>query len=108
MNIYGFDGSAALEGETRQQLEVFAGQASGALLLATSRAEDDGLRTQLEQALSSRTVIDQALGILMAEQRCNAEQAFDLLRMRSQSSQRKLRDVAADLIIHHRPTPSRR
>ena len=107
MNIYGFDGSAALQGETRQQLEVFAGQASGALLLATSRAEDDGLRTQLEQALSSRTVIDQALGILMAEQRCNAEQAFDLLRMRSQSSQRKLRDVAADLITRVSGQPPR-
>jgi GAF domain-containing protein len=107
MNIYGFAGSAALDGHTRQQLEVFAGQASGALLLATTKADDTSLRTQLEQALSSRTVIDQALGIVMAEQRCDADQAFDLLRMRSQSSQRKLRDVAADLITHVTGQPPR-
>lgn len=78
--------------------EVFAGQASGAFQLATSQARHAEVRSQLQQALSSRTVIDQALGILMAEQRCDAEQAFALLRMRSQSSQRKLREVAADLI----------
>jgi AmiR/NasT family two-component response regulator len=55
-------------------------------------------REQLEQALASRTVIDQALGILMGQQQCTAGEAFALLRMRSQSSQQKLRDVAADLV----------
>jgi len=49
--------------------------------------------------LASRTVIDQALGIVMGKQQCDAEKAFALLRMRSQSSQRKLRDVATDLIV---------
>ena len=34
----------------------------------------------------------------MAEQRCKAEEAFHLLRLRSQSSQQKLRDVAAVLV----------
>ena len=47
----------------------------------------------------SRTVIDQAMSILMGRQRCTADQAFDLLRRRSQQSQQKLRDVAADLIV---------
>jgi AmiR/NasT family two-component response regulator len=55
---------------------------------------------QVDQALASRSVIDQALGIVMGQQRCTAEEAFGLLRMRSQSSQTKLRDVAADLIEH--------
>jgi hypothetical protein len=55
-------------------------------------------RQQLEQALASRTVIDQALGILMGQQRSTAEEAFTLLRMRSQSSQQKLRDVATALV----------
>jgi AmiR/NasT family two-component response regulator len=43
-------------------------------------------------------VIDQALGILMAQQRCSADEAFALLRTHSQNNNRKLRDVAADLI----------
>jgi AmiR/NasT family two-component response regulator len=53
---------------------------------------------QLEEALSSRSVIDQALGILMAQQRCTAEKALTLLRSHSQNTNRKVRDVAADLI----------
>jgi GAF domain-containing protein len=98
MNIYGFDGQDTFTGPVRQRCEVFAGQASGALQLALGQARDTELRDQLEQALTSRTVIDQAIGILMGQQRCTADEAFALLRMRSQSSQRKLRDVAADLI----------
>ena len=34
----------------------------------------------------------------MAQQRCTAEEAFDLLRAHSQNSQRKIRDLAASLI----------
>jgi hypothetical protein len=98
MNIYGFDRPGALTDPVRQRCEVFAGQASGALQLVLGQARDSEVRDQLEQALSSRTVIDQAIGILMGQQLCTADEAFTLLRMRSQSSQRKLRDVAADLV----------
>ena len=52
----------------------------------------------MEKALSSRTVIDQAIGILMGEQRCDAGTAFELLRTHSQNNNRKLRDVAIDLV----------
>jgi GAF domain-containing protein len=98
MNSYGFDGPEMFTDPVRQRCEVFAGQASGALQLALGQVRDSELRDQLEQALSSRTVIDQAIGILMGQERCTADDAFALLRMRSQSSQRKLRDVAADLV----------
>lgn len=54
--------------------------------------------SQLEHALRSRSVIDQAIGVLMAQEKCTAEAAFDLLRRHSQNSNRKLRDVAADVI----------
>jgi AmiR/NasT family two-component response regulator len=53
---------------------------------------------QLEEALSSRSVIDQALGILMAQQRCTADEALALLRSHSQNTNRRVRDVAAGLI----------
>jgi GAF domain-containing protein len=98
MNVYSFDGRQMLEPEQRHRLEVFAGQASGALQVASLRGREIEIREQLETALSSRTVIDQALGILMGQQRCTADEAFALLRMRSQSSQRKLRDIAAELV----------
>jgi GAF domain-containing protein len=98
MNIYGFERTQMFTGPVGQRCEVFAGQAAGALQLALSQARASELRDQLEEALSSRTVIDQAIGILMGQQHCTADEAFALLRMRSQSSQRKLRDVAADLV----------
>lgn len=52
----------------------------------------------LESALSSRTTIDQALGVLMGQRRITAAQAFDVLRRRSQQTDTKLRDVAATVI----------
>lgn len=51
----------------------------------------------LERALQARTVIGQAQGILMERHKLSATEAFDQLRTTSQSMNRKLRDVAADL-----------
>ena len=34
----------------------------------------------------------------MAQQHCAADQAFELLRSHSQNSNRKIRDIAADII----------
>lgn len=48
----------------------------------------------------SSSVIDQAVGILMGQQRCNAATAFDLLRQASQNRNRKLRDIAAEIITN--------
>jgi AmiR/NasT family two-component response regulator len=48
--------------------------------------------------LGSRAVIDQALGVIMAQQRCDSHEAFALLRHASQNRNRKLRDVATDVI----------
>ena len=56
------------------------------------------LAENLEVAMQSRAVIDQAKGILMAQQRCSAPEAFDLLVGLSQKSNRKLRDVAEALV----------
>ena len=98
LNLYGFE-PGIFTTAVRHRCELFAAQASGALQLNLTRAADQELRDQLEQALASRTVIDQAMVLPMGQQHCTGEQAFDLLRQRSHSSQQKLRDVAADLIV---------
>ena len=48
--------------------------------------------------METRAVIEQAKGIIIAQQRCTPEHAFELLTRLSQSSHRKLRDCAADLV----------
>ena len=48
--------------------------------------------------MQSHAVIEQAKGMLMSTHRIGAEAAFDLLVGRSQTENRKLRDIAADIV----------
>lgn len=84
-------------GQVRDGLH-FADQASGALELATRLAEHATTAAQLQEAMTSRSVIDQAIGIVMAQNRCSAEDAFDVLRKASQNRNVKLRVIATDVV----------
>ena len=53
--------------------------------------------TNLERALESNREIGVAMGILMHEHRLTRAQAFDLLRVASQDTNRKLADVAQEV-----------
>ena len=52
----------------------------------------------LDEAMRSRAVIEQAKGILMARSNLDPDEAFDILRRVSQRENRKLRDVATELV----------
>jgi len=84
--------------DTREQLEVFAGNAAGAVAVAMKLAEQTQMSDDLRDALTSRAVIDQATGIIMAQQRCGAGEAFDILRRASQKRNVKLRELAAEIV----------
>jgi len=53
---------------------------------------------RLQARLKSMPVIEQAKGILMAQQRCGPDEAFDLLRRASQRANVKVRVLAAQII----------
>lgn len=59
---------------------------------AQSRADD------LEAAMQSRTAINLACGVIMAQNRCSQAEAMDILTKVSSNRNRKLREVAAELI----------
>lgn len=59
---------------------------------AHSRAED------LESAMQSRTAIDLACGVIMAQNRCSQAEAMEILTKVSNNRNRKLRDVATELV----------
>ncbi|MGO4860166.1 GAF and ANTAR domain-containing protein [Arthrobacter sp. 2MCAF14] len=59
---------------------------------AHHRAED------LESAMQSRTAIDVACGVIMAQNRCSQAEAMEILTKVSSNRNRKLRDVATELI----------
>jgi GAF domain-containing protein len=52
----------------------------------------------LDAAMRSRAIIEQAKGILMSQRRCDASTAFSLLAQASQRSNRKVRDIAQSLV----------
>jgi hypothetical protein len=60
-----------------------------AVAFAAAREQD-----QLEQAVETRGLIGEAMGLLMASHDLNEQQAFDVLRRYSQEKNLKLRDVA--------------
>jgi GAF domain-containing protein len=91
---------AAFAGAPRVQAETFAAQCAAALTVSLRHVRQAEAQRQLAEAMVSSSVIDQAIGILMAQQRCDAPTAFDLLRQASQNRNRKLREIAADIITN--------
>ena len=56
---------------------------------------------QLKEALDSNRRIGMAMGLVMGQLHVTDAEAFDALRRISQNTNRKLRDVADDVIYHH-------
>ena len=74
--------------------------AQGAVTLANAQAFADRTRLseQLRQAIHSRTVVDQAIGVIMARRRIGAEEALRMLRTASNNLNKKLREVTQSLL----------
>jgi GAF domain-containing protein len=97
INVYSrqkdaFDDRAAELGE------LFATPAAVAVHNAQILAQAQELTTQLQAALSSRPIIDQAIGILRGRNGGSAEEAFGKLRAMSQADHVKLLDVAQHIV----------
>jgi hypothetical protein len=81
--------------------QSWAGQASGALSVAWRMAERDRAVVHLRRGMLTRQEIGQAIGLLMGQRRCTADEAFRLLQQASQRSNEKLRDVARRMLAGH-------
>ena len=77
---------------------ALAFRAATVLGLAVRLESARGLNRDLMQAMRSRTVINLATGILMAQSRCSQSEAFDLLSKVSNSRNVKLRIVAEEIL----------
>jgi len=71
-----------------------------AIVLANSQAYWDARQLGLDliEAMKSRATIEQAKGILMGAQRCTADEAFQVLVRASQRENRKLREIADEMV----------
>jgi len=60
----------------------------------------DSAYARLLARQQTMAVIEQAKGIIMAQQRCGSEEAFDLLRRASQYANVKVHVLAAQIVEH--------
>jgi GAF domain-containing protein len=102
LNVYAtkpeaFDSDAIVLGQT------FAGYAAVALANAHLYDAQANLAQQMQAAMQSRAVIEQAKGIVMGSRHCTPDEAFAILTRISQDTNRKLRDVAAALVASATP-----
>jgi GAF domain-containing protein len=97
INVYRADPSRWSD-EDVDAAEILATVGAGYIVNASRMRAQHELQEQLHTAIESRDVIGQAKGVLMAREGVSADDAFQMLRSISQSSNVKLRDVAARVV----------
>ena len=78
--------------------EAFAAYAAIAVSNAQTYVSTTELAEQMRAAMMSRVEIEQAKGILMAREGLTPDAAFEVLVRASQRENRKLRDIAKDIV----------
>lgn len=78
--------------------ELFARPAAVSVHNAQVLAQSQRLAEQLAEALTHRAVIDQALGVLMSRSGASPQEAFDRLRVMSQTQHLKVAEVSKVLV----------
>lgn len=96
LNVYGHAGTPIEE--LTQPAELLGATLAAVLYEFGLKNELRDMATDMERALTSRAVIDQAKGIVMADRGCTADEAFRFLVELSSTQQVKLREVARALV----------
>jgi GAF domain-containing protein len=97
INVYAY-GKDVFDQHAAELGELFAKPAAVAVHNAQILAHALALAAQLQTALSTRPVIDQAIGVIRGRSGRSAEDAFTQLRAISQAEHRKLAEVAQHIV----------
>ena len=97
LNLYSHR-SGRFDGRAMELARDFVSQTSMALRLAVRFANYNDTAANLRATLETRTGIDVAVGIIMAQNRCSQAEAFDLLKAASSARNIKLHVVAAGVV----------
>jgi hypothetical protein len=93
LNVYSIGvGAFTPDSRTLAILLAIHGSVAVCRLITQERA------TNLERALRTNREIGMAMGVLMSSHKLSRDEAFDALRIASQSTGRKLHDVATDVV----------
>ena len=97
LNMYA-EGPNAFDADARVAIGQLTALAAATITAAMRHYDEATLTDHLRAALSSRSVIDQAMGIVIGMQHCTPNEAFDVLRTVSQNRNIPLREVATELV----------
>jgi transcriptional regulator with GAF, ATPase, and Fis domain len=93
LNMFGTQ-PGALDEDTLRLAQALADVATIGLLQARAIRQRDALAEQLQTALNSRVVIEQAKGVIAERRNLDMDQSFALLRGTARTSNRRLSDLA--------------
>jgi hypothetical protein len=97
LNLY--SGRAHAFGAVEQEeAQRFADEASRAVKLAMRLVRSVQISGELQAELASRTALDQAIGVIMGQYRCDARTALGVLRAASRSRNLDLDLIAAQVV----------
>lgn len=97
LNLF-FDHDAPSSTEDRKAAQGLADVATISILHEQTLKEQAVARDQLQRALDSRVVIEQAKGVIATAENVDMDEAFRRLRARARDSRARISEVARDLI----------
>lgn len=95
LNLYS---TTTFDADAAEAACLYADQLGVAAAKVVFYVDNAVMNEQLRTAMLSRAVIEQAKGILMAAEHCDADAAFAILTRASQNRNRKLREVAEEIV----------
>jgi GAF domain-containing protein len=101
LNLYS-EHEGAFDEDDERIGQAFATHATLTLTHARGYLNKEKTRQSLERALQTRGIIDQAKGILMARTGGDADEAFESLRRASLRTNRKVFDLAQQIVASAR------
>ncbi len=97
LNLFGTQ-PGALDADTIQLGQALADVATIGLLQARAIHQRDTLAEQLQTALNSRIIIEQAKGVIAERRHLDMDQSFTLLRSTARKDNRRLSDLARAIV----------
>ena len=97
LNLFGSE-PGALDADTIRLGQALADVATIGLLQARAIHQRDTIAEQLQTALNSRVIIEQAKGVIAERRQLDMDQSFTLLRSTARRSNRRLSDLARAVV----------
>ena len=98
LNLFDAQDGTLSDPEIRPVAQAMADVATIAILQERLGQQREVLNEQLQSALTSRVIIEQAKGVLATRLEIEMDQAFELMRRRSRDERRRLVEVAEEVV----------